>query len=318
MTLQDRSALAAASGDQLMTMDRQETSAERIRFGVNAKLQIAFGLVAVMTVIAAAVAIMSFSSTERGFVRVAGHEVPVMTDALRLSAISGEISAAAARLVSAGTADQQKQIADAIGAKSAQVTAIMNRLRTADQNGSAFATVEAISQRLDANLKALGAAISERSQLRAKLETNLDAVHKVHARISEKLTPIVDDSYFDVVTTAEDVGKSSDKIVKSLVNDGLQLMQAIVEVGAETNLVTGLLTAGALTSSPGMLALLEDRFSGSARRAQKKLEKLPADEKFSDLKQQFAALVALAYFKARAAPADGDRERLDRIFRIHE
>src|SRR5918995_1568926 len=86
-----------------------------IRFGVKAKLQLAFGAVAVMTVIAASVAIISFSSTEEGFQRVAGHEVPVMTDALRLSVSSGEISAAAARFVSAKTADEQRNIASLIG-----------------------------------------------------------------------------------------------------------------------------------------------------------------------------------------------------------
>jgi methyl-accepting chemotaxis protein len=308
--------MAGASGGFLKMVDHNAARAG-IRFGVNAKLQIAFGLVAVLTVIAAAVAITSFSATERGVARVAGYDVPVMTDALRLSAVSGEISAAAARVVSARTAGEQKQISDTIESKNRQLGAIMERLR-ANQNGTTFASVEAASRRLGTNLKALEAAISERSQLRERLEGDLDAVHKLHARISEKLTPIVDDSYFDVMTSAEDVGKISDKTVKSLVNDGLQLMQAMVEIGAETNLVTGLLTAGALTSSPGMLALLEDRFSGSALRAQKRLAKLPADEKFSDLKQQVAALVALADFKARAAPADGDRERLDRIFRVHE
>jgi methyl-accepting chemotaxis protein len=303
-----------------MKIDRDPPSAGRIRFGVNAKLQIAFGIVAVLTVIAAVVAIASFSATERGFARVAGHEVPVMTDALRLSATSGEISAAAARFVSARTADELKQISETIAAKSRQLTAILERLRTANENGPAFVKVEAISQRLDTNLKALEVAISERSQMRASIEADLDVVHKVHARISEKLTPIVDDSYFDVVTSAEDVGKSSDKIVKALVNDGLQLMQAMVEIGAETNLVTGLLTASTLTSSPPILALLEDRFSASARRAQKKLAKLPADVKFAALKTQVAALVALADFKERAetTDVDADAARLNKIFRVHE
>ena len=39
-------------------------TAASTRFGIKLKLQIAFGAVAVMTVIAAAVAIMSFSQTE--------------------------------------------------------------------------------------------------------------------------------------------------------------------------------------------------------------------------------------------------------------
>ena len=39
------------------------------RFGIKVKLQVAFGVVAIMTVVAAAVAMMSFSETERGFNR---------------------------------------------------------------------------------------------------------------------------------------------------------------------------------------------------------------------------------------------------------
>jgi methyl-accepting chemotaxis protein len=306
-----------------MTADdrtRPAGAASQARFGVIAKLQAAFGAVAVLTVIAAAVAIFSFSATERGFERVAGHEVPVMTDALRLSAVSGEISAAAARFVSTRTAAEQAPIAATIALKRRQLEVLMEQLRAGRGSSPAFATVESISQRLAANLSELETAITERSRLRARLEAQLDDVHGVHARISEKLTPIVDDSYFDVVTTAEDVGKSGDRIVKALVNDGLQLMQAMVDLGAETNLITGLLTSGALTSSPSILALLEDRFSASARRAQKQLARLPNDAKFDPVKAQVAALVALADFKQKpaAAGAEGDAARLQKVFRAHE
>ena len=72
-------------------------SPQRASSASRCRLQAAFGAVAIMTVIAAAVAIMSFSETERGFERVSTREVPMMTDALRLSVASGEISAAAAR-----------------------------------------------------------------------------------------------------------------------------------------------------------------------------------------------------------------------------
>src|SRR4029450_5065397 len=98
-------------------------------------------------------------------------------------------------------------------------------------------SVEAVSRRLNTNLEALQAAIAERSDLRAQLETRLDAVHKVHGKISEKLAPIVDDSYFDVVMTAEDVGKTGDRLIKTLVNDGLQVMQSIVEIGSPAKML---------------------------------------------------------------------------------
>src|SRR5512134_3766415 len=99
------------------------------KFGIRVKLQVAFGVVAITTVIAAAVAIMSFSETERGFERVQSREVPMMTDALRLSVASGEISAAAARFVSARTSDDRKLIAGEIATRSRDLDAIMDRLR---------------------------------------------------------------------------------------------------------------------------------------------------------------------------------------------
>lgn len=229
------------------------------RFGIRLQLLMAFAAVAAMTVLAAEVAIVSFAATERGVERVATQEVPVVTDALWLSATSGEVSAAAARLVNAATADEQRSIGRAITASADQMAEIMNRLRASQKDNPAFAAVEEISQRLDPNLQALESAISERAQARATLEAGIDAVHQLHTRISERLAPIVDDFYFDVVTTAED----ADKAVKSLVNDGRQLMQTIVQIGAETNLITGLLMASSLSSSPAILSLLEDRFAAS-------------------------------------------------------
>src|SRR6187549_3671180 len=106
-----------------------EKISPQAKFGIKVRLQAAFGAVAVMTVVAAAVAITSFSETERGFERVSTREVPMMTDALRLSVASGEISAAAARYVSTRSADDRKLIAAQIADRSRELDKIMDRLR---------------------------------------------------------------------------------------------------------------------------------------------------------------------------------------------
>ena len=273
------------------------------KFGIKVRLQVAFGAVAITTVIAAAVAIMSFSETERGFERVSTREVPMMTDALRLSVASGEISAAAARYVSTRSADDRKLIAIQIADRSRELDKIMDRLRVGQGDAAGFSIAEPMAQRLKENLKALETAISERTSIRDSLDARLAALHRSHKKIADKLTPVADDSYFEVVTTAEDVGQSGDVTVRTLVQ-GLQMMQAMVEVGAETNLVTGLLTSGALTSAPGILTLLEDRFAAAARRAEKQLAKLPAGAKFDPLNERVRGLVKLANFKT-ADEADG-------------
>src|SRR5262245_64334226 len=118
---------------------QSDASPARLRFGIRVKLQIAFGAVAAMTVIAATVAIVSFGATERGFQQVAGREVPMMTDAMRLSVTSGEISAAAARFVSAKTAADQKEIATLIAEKSKELRRIMTRVAEVGGKGPAFA-----------------------------------------------------------------------------------------------------------------------------------------------------------------------------------
>src|SRR3954467_11160741 len=293
-----------------------DAGAKAGKFGIRVRLQVAFGAVAITTVIAAAVAIMSFSETQRGFERVSTREVPTMTDALRLSVASGEISAAAARYVAAKTSDDRKLIAAQIATRARDLDAIMERLRVGQGENGGFSIAEPMAKRLKENLKALEKAISERTEIREILDARLAALHTAHNKISDKLTPIVDDSYFDVITTAEDVGQSGDITVRTLIQGGMQVMQAMVEVGAETNLVTGLLTAGALTSSPGILAMLEDRFTASARRVEKQLAKIPAGEKFEPLKARVRELVKLANFKSREA--ESETERLTRVFRAHE
>ena len=262
----------------------------RNRIGVNAKLQGAFGAVAVLTVIAAAVAIFSFSSTERGFERVAGHEVPVMTDALRLSAVSGEISAAAARFVSTRTAAEQGPIAATIALKRRQLSVLMEQLRGGRGASPAFATVETVSGRLTANLAALEAAITERSRLRARLEGELDAVHRAHARISEKLTPIVDDSYFDVVTTAEDLGKSAErtKPMTNLVATQVTELRNALEIAAQTHLVTSLISEAATAKTAAELVPIQDRFRSAAGL----LGRATAALRNDDVKKTVAELVA--------------------------
>src|SRR4029453_956902 len=99
-----------------------------------------------------------------------------------------------------------------------------DRLRVGQAEAAGFTLAEPMAQRLKENLRALEKAISERTDIRDALDARLAALHTAHNKISDKLTPIVDDSYFEVVTTAEDVGQSGDVTVRSLIQGGMQVM----------------------------------------------------------------------------------------------
>jgi methyl-accepting chemotaxis protein len=297
-----------------------KTSAEGrndvIRFGIGAKLQLAFGFAAVMTVIAAAIAIYSFAATESGFRQVASNQVPAMTDALRLSAISGEVSTAAARLINARTVKEQQAISEAMTARNAEFTKVMARLSRTQGGNGAFSTVKSTAQQLNANLAALKQAIAQRTETHAKLERQLAAFRKLHHRIGYMLTPIVDDSYYDVVSAANGVAKNGDHVIRSIVDGDLPILRTLIQIESETNLQTGLLTASALTSSPPILAMLDDRFTSSAQDTQRLLKKLPDKGKFVGLKKQVSGLAKLADFHAGAG--QGRPAQLKKIFRVQE
>src|ERR1044072_663337 len=197
-----------------------DVGAKAAKCGIKVRLQAAFGAVAITTVIAAAVAIMSFSETQRGFERVSTREVPTMTDALRLSAASGQISAAAARYTAAKSSDARKLTAAQIASRSRDLDMILDRLRVGQAEAAGFTIPEPMAQRLKEKLKALEKAISERTEIRDALDARLAALHAAHNKISDKLTPIVDDSYFEVVSTAADAGQSGDITVRTLIQIG--------------------------------------------------------------------------------------------------
>ncbi len=269
--------------------DRAKPSAAgRSGMGLIAKLQGAFGAVAVLTVVAAAVAIFSFSATERGFDRVAGHEVPVMTDALRLSAISGEISAAAARFVNTKTAAQQEPIAATIALKRRQLAVLMEQLRGGRGSSAGFAKVETVSKRLATNLGDLETAISERSRLRSQVEAELNEVHRAHARVSEKLIPVVDDTYFDAVMTAEDPRKND---IKGVVATQIDALRHALEIAAQTHLLTSLISEAAIAKDPVTLVPIEERFKTGADLLDRATAALTNDE----VKTAVGRVVAFGY-----------------------
>jgi methyl-accepting chemotaxis protein len=162
------------------------------RFGVAGKLQSAFSFVAGLTAVSTAVSLLCFSAVETGLADFAARQMPVVANVIQLSAISGEISAAAARLINARTADDQKKIAALITHKRSDLNVCLRRLQQLDSADPAVAKLFALSQRLDANLSALEKIIAEQTELRSQIVTLVDNLHKTHARLVERLSLLPD------------------------------------------------------------------------------------------------------------------------------
>jgi methyl-accepting chemotaxis protein len=160
------------------------------RFGVAARLQSAFSFVAGLTAISTVVSLLCFSAVETGIDDFAARRMPVVAAVIQLSALSGEISAAAARLINARTMADQKSIAALIAHKHNDLGDTLRRLQQLDSANPAIAKLITLSKRLDANLSALEDIMAERTNLRTEIAVQVETLHKTNARLAEQLAQL--------------------------------------------------------------------------------------------------------------------------------
>ena len=162
------------------------------RLGVATRLQSAFSFVAGLTAISTVVSLLCFSAVETGIDDFATRRMPVVAEVIQLSALSGEISAAAARLINARTVADQKNLAALIARKHSNMGDTLRRLQKLDSDNPAIGRLITLSKRLDANLSALEDIIAERTNLRMEIAAQVETLHKTNAKLAEQLAQLLE------------------------------------------------------------------------------------------------------------------------------
>ncbi len=101
------------------------------------------------------------------------------------------------------------------------------------------------------------------------------AVEVAHGAMLDALAPMVDDVGFDLVTTSEKVTADNTKAIKDLVEGGVNTLQALLRLSAESNLAVGLLNEAVSIPDPSSIKPLQERFVGAANRMSKLLAQVP-------------------------------------------
>ncbi len=175
---------------------------QRPPFGVGGKLQSAFSFVAALTALATVVSLLCFSAVEANLGNFAARQMPSVANVIQLSAISGEISAAAARLINARTPGDLKTLAASITSKRADLGESLKRLQALDSASPAVAKLMTLTQRLNANLSELEEIIAERTDLRTQIVTLVDTLHQTHGQLLDRLAKLPDSQALDVSARA--------------------------------------------------------------------------------------------------------------------
>ncbi len=111
--------------------------------------------------------------------------------------------------------------------------------------------------------------------LRVSRDRMAAAVEVAHGAMLDALAPMVDDAGFDLVSTSEKVTADNTKAIKDLVEGGVNTLQALLTLRAESNLAVGLLNEAVSIPDPSSIKPLQERFVGAANQMNKLLAQVP-------------------------------------------
>ena len=245
-----------------------------LTLGVREKLFAAFGAIATLTLVAAAVAIFAFGQVQTSFETLVDKGVTAIGGVAKLASQSNRVSIAASDLAKAkfeqDRAAAHKQLVGAVGKLSEQIDGLIAQ-------GSLATDGTALKEKVaefKSDLERLDKATKDKLAARERKSGKLTELFQEHEDITLAFVPIVDDTYFEAVIGGENVAKESNKIVDKVVNKDVIGLRALLEARAEAGLLSGLLMSAGLAGHGSFQPIFEDKAIAAKRRLQAALERL--------------------------------------------
>src|SRR6516225_3680749 len=289
------------------------------RFGIKAKLFLAFLFLASLTAVASVVAWYAFRDIERAVTRVTLESLPDTINALTSAEKSVEIAAAAPELMTVGSQEERVLEQAKLEERTRTLAALIDNLNASNAPHESTIALSNLEREITAKLKELNVAIEKRIRLEAERQTATRALSAAHASFLIAVEPLIDDSVFDLVTKGEEVTTKSIKAITDLVEGNVNKIDHLFTINAEGNLVAGLLAEAAHVSDPALIQPIRERFLAAAATINRGLQLLPGGPETTPLRERVERLLALGVgadnmFDLRERTlraASGDRHSLD-------
>lgn len=296
MTADSMETTHSQSATDRLTRERistPEISQDQSRFGIKAKLFLAFCAMAGFTILATAIAWYAFVKIERSVDRITVESIPAMAISLRLAEKSAEIASTAPALAASVNQEQRISAQIRLEQRSEELASLMQDLKA---TGIELKTVEdltTIQTDITARLSALNEAVRKRLRLKNQRGIASKEMAAAHSQFVEALEPLVDDAVFDLVISGEDLTTQSTKSIVSLVEGGIGTIHLVLTINAEANLAAGLLAEAANVSDPVLIQPIRERFFAAAATIERSMKELPDMAETAKLQQAVEALLVL-------------------------
>jgi PAS domain S-box-containing protein len=289
------------------------------RFGIKAKLFLAFFSLAGLTAVASGVAWYVFRDIDRAVTRVTVESVPGIITALSSAEKSAEIAAAAPALMAVGSQEERVLEQAKLEEGARALVALIDDLNASNVPQERTIALSNIEREITAKLKELNVAVEKRLRLEAQRQAAVRGLSTAHASFLIALEPLIDDSVFDLVTKGEDVTAESIRAITDLVEGNVSRIDQLSTINAEGNLAAGLLAGAAHVSDPALIQPIRERFLATAATVDRSLRQLTGGPETTPLRERTEGLLALGagpdnMFDVRARTlraASGDRHSLE-------
>ncbi len=251
---------------------------------IRARLYLAFGFVAALTIIGSLIALYEFTAIRTTTNRILSRNFPATTASLRAAEEASSLISSAPRLMAAPSDKARASIIAGIERQAKSLKDRIERLRTL---GVAKADeIDAVRMAMVKRLAALDEAVIAEIHMSERRRVLAGAIRPAHELMLDGLAPAIDDAYFDVMTMSKD---------DPTLNSRIESLHRFLQMESETNLLAGLLTEASLVNDGNRLEPLRDLINAAKRKIEAGLAAAgdPAQrEHLTALYQKIAAIGA--------------------------
>jgi methyl-accepting chemotaxis protein len=256
---------------------------------IRARLYLAFGFAAALTIIGSSIAFYEFTVIGLTTNEIVSRSLPTTAVSLRLAEQATSLVSSGPRLMSSGTEKSRSEIMNTIGQQEKTLENGIAHLKTL---GIAKAEViDASRKALSERLHTLDQAVTNRITMSNERSYLASSIRAAHEALLIGLAPAIDDANFDLMMSAKQEGAAA-------LDARLEYLRRLLETESESNLLAGLLTEASLVNDARRLEPLRDLIDSAQRKITKNLNAI------SDRAQQ-EKLIALYKPLAMIGADDG-------------
>lgn len=213
--------------------------------GIRARLFLAFGAVAAMTVAASVAAWLSFTNLSGSLERIANTHVPAMTVAAQLAEKGGAIIATAPSMMSAADETEREAIWADLEVLLTDMSDLLERMEDPLIDDASRASLGKLIEGVSNNLGALNANVDNQFELRDRQAELIDRLRWLHADFLDEVEPMIEEARFNIQSAMEGVegppGDEPGLADTDVLRAEMQKREALLKINAAGNLAVGLL-----------------------------------------------------------------------------